>query len=274
MILFKIEMAESRLGSVKSFKDVPDNSLLRTFVSFARKKMNYNFLANKIQRWFNENGGKQEKEFTFRFRGKESFLYMKHFPSLIKMLISNIFDTDIQKRLIEVYLQSIYLCQLFTYTVRKKNFDLDDLNLMKKIGKKLFKLCSICDNKILPSLWTLCNVAPIYAEKCFLDYKFGLGCNMMEGRKHKHQMLLKYAENTTRQNRWPMIFRHEYIQLIYLRINGHDSCKYVKRIQSYVPLKANNSCEMCFSDTDGHGTKCVLCKSPLMIKVQKNLESL
>ena len=74
MILFKIVLAESRLESVKSFKDLPDNSLLETFVSFVRKEMNRNFLANKIQRWFNENGGKQEKEFTFRFRGKESFL--------------------------------------------------------------------------------------------------------------------------------------------------------------------------------------------------------
>ena len=38
MILFKIVMAESRLWSAKSFKDVPGNSLLRTFVSFLRKK--------------------------------------------------------------------------------------------------------------------------------------------------------------------------------------------------------------------------------------------
>ena len=95
----------------------------------------------------------------------------------------------------------------------------------------------------------------------------------MEGRDQKHQMLVKYAENSTRQSRWSMISRHEYIQLIYLRTN--DNCKYIKRMQSYVPLKANNnSCEMCFSDTDGHETKCVLYKSPLMIKVQKNVESL
>lgn len=73
----------------------------------------------------------------------------------------------------------------------------------------------------------------------------------MEGRDQKHQMLVKYEENSTRQSRWSMISRHEYIQLIYLRTN--DNCKYIKRMQSYVPLKANNnSCEKCFSDTDGH----------------------
>ena len=212
MILFKLVMAESRLGSVKSFKDVSDNSLFQTFVSFVSKKMNYNSLANKIQRWLNENGGKHEKEFTFRFRGKESFLYMKHFSSLIKILILNILSTDIQKRLIELHLQSTYFRQLLSYIVRVTNFDLDVLNLMKQIGKKLFKLRCICDNKISSSLWALCNIAPIHAEKCFLDYIFGLGCNTMEGIEQKHQKLVKYAENTTRQNRWPMIFRHEYIQ--------------------------------------------------------------
>ena len=38
----------------------------------------------------------------------------------------------------------------------------------------------------------------------------------------------------------------------------------------YVPLKANNSCEMCYSGTDCHGKKCLLCKSTLTIKVPKN----
>ena len=52
------------------------------------------------------------------------------------MLISNILTTDVQERLIEVYLQSIYLLQLLSYMVCITNFDLDDLNLMKKMGKK------------------------------------------------------------------------------------------------------------------------------------------
>ena len=38
----------------------------------------------------------------------------------------------------------------------------------------------------------------------------------MEGREQKHQKNSKYAENTTEQNRWPLIFRHEFILLIHL----------------------------------------------------------
>ena len=52
----------------------------------------------------------------------------------------------------------------------------------------------------------------------------------MEGREQKHQMIAKYSENTTPQNRWSMIFRHEYLQLIYLRLNGYDDIKYLKKV--------------------------------------------
>ena len=62
----------------------------------------------------------------------------------------------------------------------------------------------------------------------------GLGCNTMEGREQKHQMISKYAENSTYQNSWPMIFRHEYIQLIYLRENGYDNVSYTKKSVNYI----------------------------------------
>ena len=165
MILFKIVLAESRLESVKSFKDVPDNSLLQTFVSFVRKEMNRNFLAKKIHGLMKMVGNKRRN--LFSDLGEKKVFYRKHFPSLIKMLISSILNTDIPKRLIEVHLQSIYLHQLLLYTVCITNFNLDDLDFMKKVGKKLFKSCCICYNKISPSLWTLCNVVPIHAEVFF-----------------------------------------------------------------------------------------------------------
>ena len=45
-------------------------------VNFARKDMDSNFLAQKIERWFIDNSGKVDKELTFRFRGKGSFQYI------------------------------------------------------------------------------------------------------------------------------------------------------------------------------------------------------
>ena len=61
-----------------------------------------------------------------------------------------------------------------------------------------------------------------------------LGYNTMEGREQKQQMISKYTEYSTYQNRWPMIFRHEYIQLIYLRENGYDNVNYTKKSVNYI----------------------------------------
>ena len=49
----------------------------------------------------------------------------------------------------------------------------------------------------------------------------------MEGREQKHQIIVKYSENTTPQNKWSMIVRHEYLQLIYLRLNVYDEMKHL-----------------------------------------------
>ena len=112
-VLFKIAIGQMSSGSgVKCFSEIPAGSLSIKFVDFLRKEMGCDFLAAKIKRWFNNNGGKHEKEFAFRFRGKEGFLYMKHFPSLIKMLFINAAYKATKKRLIQVHLQSVYLQKL------------------------------------------------------------------------------------------------------------------------------------------------------------------
>ena len=129
-------------------------------------------------------------------------------------------EEKIKLKILGVHLQSIHFRNLLSYTLRISDFDLQDLRKMKHEAFYLFKCCCLFDSKILPSLWTLCDIVPFHADKCLNMYKMGLGFNTMEGREQKHQMISKYAENSTYQNTWPMIFRHEYIQLIYLREKG------------------------------------------------------
>lgn len=101
-------------------------------------------------------------------------------------------------------------------------------------------------------------------------YGFGLGCNTMEGREHKHQRIAKYAENTTVQNRWPLIFRHEFIQLVHLRENGFDKKRYCTRANSYVPTPGADSCSFCgMSTTDD----CKICDSHYMKTVISAIDS-
>ena len=73
-------------------------------------------------------------------------------------------------------------------------------------------------------------------------------------------MIRKYSENTIPK----MILRHEYLQLIYIRLNGYDDIKYLKKTTSYIPKDdAVLSCEIYSTNIDS-GNKCLLCDDPLM----------
>ena len=258
--LLMVCATQSNLKNLKKFKEIPDKELLVTFVSHIRTEMHCKYLSKKIIQWFDESNGKLESDFSFRFRGKESFAFLKHFPELIHMIIHS---TSMEAVVIQ-------LRHIISYSVRVTHFDESILKNMKACCSKLFKSRSLTEDHISPSLWTLCNAAPYHAELTLKEYGLGLGINTMEGREQKHQAISKYSNNTTVQNRWPMIFRHEFLQLIHLRENGFDNLYYRKRPKKYVPVFSQNECQKC-------GMKlvnkvCSICDSQYMTKVMKEIE--
>ena len=69
-------------------------------------------------------------------------------------------------------------------------------------------------------------VAPQHRADTLAKLDFGLGLFTMEGREKKHQQIKKHAYNSTIQNRWAYIFRHEFVQLVYLIISfSHWTCQ-------------------------------------------------
>jgi len=175
----------------------------------------------------------------------------------------------VKLRLLQINFQCIQLRQIHSLSVRITDFDRELLQKMEIAGRKLFKACCLFDQKVSPSMWTVCNVSPAHAKLCFEDYTFGLGCNTMEGKEQKHQIISKYAENTTYQNRWPLIFRHEYIQLIFLRENGFDKKRYTKRIRPYISPASENTCTECSLSLAEYWISCVLCSSTYYKNVKK-----
>ena len=102
----------------------------------------------------------------------------------------------------------------------------------------------------------------------------GLGYNTIEGREQKHQMIAKYAGDTTYQNRWPMIFRHEHMQLIYLRENGYDNIKYIKQSSNYADKDETKSCSLCNLGLKETEKDFPLRLSSLMISIKNRLKGI
>ena len=83
MKILRIVLSETNLSTgIKLFKEIPASKNFFGFVNFVKTEMNSNFLGKKIIARFNENRlSKQESEFGFRFRGKESYNYLRGFSS-------------------------------------------------------------------------------------------------------------------------------------------------------------------------------------------------
>lgn len=179
------------------------------FIMFVKSDMNSNFLAKKLIAWFNENKeSAKERPFGFRFRGKESFNYLKGFPHLFDMLRCNINSDSALKRLYQIFYQSLHLRQVVSYSVRIEDTDFA-IKDMIDAGKKLFLSIVLHESSISPSMWCFFVVAPEHCANTITKLKLGLGLFTMEGREQKHQQIKKYAHNSTVQNRWPSTFRHE-----------------------------------------------------------------
>ena len=58
-----------------------------------------------------------------------------------------------------------------------------------------------------------------------------------------------------------MIFRHEYLQLIYLRENGFDEITYKRKAKRYLPELTPNNCESCghILPIPGDSSSCLAC---------------
>ena len=79
----------------------------------------------------------------------------------------------------------------------------------------------------------------------------------MEACEQKHQRIKRYAKNTTYSNKWPMIFRHEFVQLIFLRENGFDEKNYRRKMKKYLPDVGEGRCSYCGSVLSN--TLCPIC---------------
>ena len=244
MKLLKISLSQSKIKqSVRSFIELEKSILFVVFVEFVHKTMTLKVLSDKIKSWFSET--KREQHFEFRFRGKESLKYCQYFPDLVKLLVHNITDQGVLKRLHEIYFISVELRASISLSARIEKFNDNDLKSLLEHCNNFYRACAITEPSVSPSVWIVGNAVPFYSSKTLSEYGLGLGCNTMKGREQKHQCIAKYAENSTHQNRWNYIFMHEFMQLVHLRENGYDKRKYRKTKSRYIPDFAPGQCQNC-----------------------------
>ena len=173
MHILKIVFKEANIPDhIKKFSDLPEENLFTFFIyDCVKKKMHCNQLSNKLIAWFND---EREREFGYRFRGRESFRYLQHFPLVIKMLREKFILDVSQKNLMHIFCQSLLFRNLTSFSVRIINVSNDDVEKMRVVGRQLFKACCLFDSKVTPSMWNFTKVSPVHAMDCLQKYNLGL----------------------------------------------------------------------------------------------------
>ena len=86
-----------------------------------------------------------DKDFSFHSRGKESFAFLLHFPSFLKLLIDNTERCDVIQLLYQLFLQFYYLQHIVLLMTRIESFGDASLNSLNDHCQLLFKLSVIFD---------------------------------------------------------------------------------------------------------------------------------
>ena len=159
----------------------------------------------------------------------------------------------------------VSLCNRFDIT-------LDQIDKLSNACQEYFNLnASLMHTSVNPTVWTMSHVVPAHCHQVFEKYGQGLGVITMEGWEPKHIFLKKLSENTTHQNRWPEIFRHEFIILIWLPQQGFQQgfqqpgteCKN----EAYIPSRVFSDPSYCYPGllkTSLDDDKCTFCGDPVM----------
>ena len=256
---------------VRMYKRLDDNNLFVFLVAFVRKMMKCGSLSKKLIRFFESDPSlKSNKPFDVRFTGRESFMFLQFFPLLIDELKSKV-PLKAHQTLCAIFHQTLLLRQLVSYSVRIDDISFEDVEVMRQLGRQLFKSYCFYDDSMTPSQWTFTNVAPYHCKELLLQTGMGLGVNTMEGREQKHQQLRKYSTKATFQNKWFTVFRHEFIHNVYLKEESFDTVRYKKKGKRYVPVAEPGQCNKCCLVLSGN--VCAWCDSPDMIKMSERVSS-
>ena len=125
-----------------------------------------------------------------------------------------------------------------------------------------------------PTIWTIGHVLPVHAEQVYGTYKQSLLTATMEGREAKHIALHRLSVNTTYQQRWLEMFRHEFIRLIWLPEQGNEPCSHTPIKSVYIPLRVFNDNSYCcgLQKADPTDTSCCFCSDNLLSLIHESVK--
>ena len=284
LILLTMVMQYTNQAQLKAstvFSDLPVSSPVTTFLKCVRETVKCGRLYNSFLRWFSEKR-KKGIQFSYRFTGLESKKFSWNFASLIQevLKIGNLSQGSVT----QLHTLAFAGLKLRDAAAIYSRVDINSQQVedLKTMCHDYFTAHRLLLNGVNPTVWTLGYAIPYHTKQLVEKLGFGLGLNSMQGREAKHVKLAKYAENTCnvrKSMRWWIVFRHEFVCLLWLREMDPFSVSYRQEkknaCDSYIPKRVRDGdnrfclCGLSKPSTDDSG--CIICTSSVMNMVKQSV---
>lgn len=280
MHIFAIAMQytdKSHLKSATALPDMPHSSTFIVFLECLRETVQCGRLYNAIRRWFSEKRGKGI-EFSYRFTGSDSKKLSWHFSSLIQVLLK--VQSLSKGSLVKLHALMFVAVKLRDAAAiySRVEVTVNQVEELKKVCEEYFTAVQLLLSKVSPTVWTLGYVVPYHTKQIFELLGYGLGLNSMQGREAKHIKLANYVKNTCnvrKHLRWGIVFRHEFVSLLWLRrMDPYHKARTVNL--SFIPKKVQDADSLtchCGLSKSSEGNGCSICTSDTMIMIKESIES-
>ena len=258
----------------KKFCEVPTESPFAQVITALQTEVKTKCLANKTKQWFNETQG-SGAESHYRFTGKDSRCFCHNSMRLIKWLSC---ESDSRKES-QTVLTLPYLGVRLRDCVSLFNrfeITLGQIGQLSIACHEYFKISSLLlPSSVNPTVWTLGHIVPAHCHQVLEKYGQGLGMVTMEGQEAKHIFPKKLSENTTYQNRWVEIIRHEYVTLIWLPQHGFQQPEAASKNVAYIPERVFSDPSYCYCGllkASPEDAKCFFCGHPIMKLIEQSVK--
>ena len=219
---------QAKLRTTTVLSDLTNSSPLITCLKCVWETVKCERLCNSFNRWFSEKR-KKGISFSYRFTGLESKRVSWNYGYLIKELLKIAkFSRGFALKLHSLTFSGLQIRDAAAIYSRVEVSKRQVYNL-KTLCQNYFSTNRLLLGGVSPSVWTLGYAIPYHTNQLFNKLGFGLGLNSMQGWEAKHIKLAKYIENTynvKKSMRWWIVFRHEFVCLIWLREMDPNSVSY------------------------------------------------
>ena len=274
-VIFQLVVSEaitvSKLARGTKTDNLPPDSPFAKLLHVVRQQMKCNMLFKRTKMWFDDKSPGTPMSKYVRFRGRESRACCHNVHHLVECIVV---QGASRRSTVRCHVFNSLMAHMRDATALFSRYSISqkDVHELRKHGRAVLNALNIWfAEAITPTIWTLAYVASVHSDQMLTTFGYGLGLNTAQGREGKVLIARRFFANSLPNERWRMLFVHEFMTSVWLRQYDPQHDDYHGGHQKYRPKGVENGkCCHCGAQR-GPCPQCEFCADNFHELVEKTL---